>query len=111
MIVYRDMTGAHAVATRAIVLALLYAVAGALALGMMALLIMRYVSGKLYEGRTAAGCGRPAWSGDVPRAGVLERSIARRGMARDSLSSTGCFSYSFFVIAAAGWGAVDWNSA
>jgi hypothetical protein len=54
MIVYRDMTGAHAVATRAIVLSLLYAVAGALALGMMALLIMRYVSGKLYEGRTAA---------------------------------------------------------
>jgi len=54
ILVYRDMTGAHAVATRAIVLALMYAVSGALALGMMALLIMRYVSGKLYEGRTAA---------------------------------------------------------
>jgi len=54
VIVYRDLTGAHAIATRAIVLSLIFSVGGTLVLGLVALLLMRYVSGRLYGGRTAA---------------------------------------------------------
>src|SRR5262249_19672356 len=54
VIVYRDLSGPHAVGARVIVLTLTYAIGGMLTLGLVALSIMRRVSGKLFKGHTGA---------------------------------------------------------
>src|SRR5262249_31223110 len=54
LMVYRDLSGPHTIAARAVVLSLLYAIGSLLVLGVLMLAIMRRVSAALFKGHIGA---------------------------------------------------------